>query len=250
MTRRCRSSSRAGSTATSTRAWTPSMRFIERLATTPYGTDPEVDAVLDHAVVVFNPIQNPDGRVAGMRTNGNGFDLNRDYITQSQPEAQALGEPHQAPALHQVLDLHGYVTPTLVEATTVPHNPGIEYDIWLKWNQPRLDANQAGLASEGFGVSRPINNIPRTTMDPRGRDAAPGLGRLGPLLHRPVRPAARPRRADDRDVRLGSGASPATSTSAGSTGWRHRWSAAPAPCARRSWPCSPRSRSRSRTAAR
>ncbi|HEV2874966.1 MAG TPA: M14 family zinc carboxypeptidase, partial [Thermoleophilaceae bacterium] len=62
------------------------MRAIELLATTPYGDDPEIDALLDHAVVVFNVIQNPDGRVAGTRANGNGFDLNRDYITQSQPE--------------------------------------------------------------------------------------------------------------------------------------------------------------------
>jgi len=49
------------------------MRAIERLATTPYGEDPEVDRLLDHAVVVFNVIQNPDGRVAGTRANGNGF---------------------------------------------------------------------------------------------------------------------------------------------------------------------------------
>jgi hypothetical protein len=28
--------------------------------------------------------------------------------------------------------LYGYVTPTLVESTTVPHNPGVEYDIWLR----------------------------------------------------------------------------------------------------------------------
>ncbi len=136
-----------------------SMRFIERLATTPYGTDPLVDDVLDHAVVVYNPIQNPDGRVAGTRTNGNGFDLNRDYITQSQPEAQHSVSLIRRLPFAQVLDQHGYVTPTLVEGTTVPHNPGIEYDIWTKWNQPRLDANQAGLASEGFGISRPINNI-------------------------------------------------------------------------------------------
>ena len=60
--------------------------LVERLATTPYGSDPEVDALLDHAVVAFNVVQNPDGRVAGMRTNGNGFDLNRDYITQSQSD--------------------------------------------------------------------------------------------------------------------------------------------------------------------
>ncbi len=40
---------------------------LHTLATTPYGSDPEVDAVLDHAVVLFNVIQNPDGRVAGSR---------------------------------------------------------------------------------------------------------------------------------------------------------------------------------------
>jgi hypothetical protein len=136
------------------------MRAIERLATTPYGTDPEVDALLDHAVVAFNVIQNPDGRVAGTRANGNGFDLNRDYITQSQPETRASVDVFRRWLPTEALDLHGYVTPTLVESTTVPHNPGIEYDIWLKWSQPRSDANQARLASEGFGISRPINNIP------------------------------------------------------------------------------------------
>jgi hypothetical protein len=33
------------------------MQLIERLATTPAGADAEVDAILDHAVVVFNPIE-------------------------------------------------------------------------------------------------------------------------------------------------------------------------------------------------
>ena len=64
------------------------MRVIERLATTPYGTDPVVDAVLDHAILLFNVIQNPDGRVAGLRTNGNGS-INRDFLTQSQSETRA-----------------------------------------------------------------------------------------------------------------------------------------------------------------
>ena len=35
---------------------------IEKFATTPYGTDPEIDAILSHTILVFNPIQNPDGR--------------------------------------------------------------------------------------------------------------------------------------------------------------------------------------------
>src|SRR5262245_9923703 len=141
-------------------------QLIERLATTPYGADAEVDAVLDHTVVVFNVIQNPDGRIAGTRTNGNGFDLNRDYLTQSQSEAQASVAIMQEWMPPDVLDLHGYVTPTLVEATTKPHNPSIEYDLWLKWNQRRIDANQAALASVGMDITRPINEWCSTGAGP------------------------------------------------------------------------------------
>jgi hypothetical protein len=136
------------------------MRLIERLATTPYGDDAQIDAWLDHAVLIFNVVQNPDGRIAGTRSNGNGFDLNRDYITQSQTETRASISVIREWFPTGVYDLHGYVEPTLVEGTTIPHNPGIEYDLWTKWNQPRMDANQAGLASEDYGISRPIDNIP------------------------------------------------------------------------------------------
>jgi hypothetical protein len=156
------------------------MRAIERLATTPYGTDPEVDAVLDHAVVTFNVIQNPDGRIAGARANGNGFDLNRDYITQSQPETRASVGVFREWLPTEALDLHGYVTPTLVESTTVPHNPGIEYDIWLRWSQLRSDANQAALATERFGITRPINNIPPVWIPP-GETLPQGWDDWGPF---------------------------------------------------------------------
>jgi hypothetical protein len=156
------------------------MRTIERLATTPYGTDPEVDAVLDHAVVTFNVIQNPDGRIAGTRANGNGFDLNRDYITQSQPETRASVGVFREWLPTEALDLHGYVTPTLVESTTVPHNPGIEYDIWLRWSQLRSDANQAALEREGFGITRPINNIPPRWIPP-GETLPQGWDDWGPF---------------------------------------------------------------------
>jgi hypothetical protein len=134
------------------------MRTIERLATTPYGADPEVDAILDGAVVIFNVIQNPDGRVAGTRANGNGFDLNRDFLTQSQSETKASVRIMQEWLPPETLDLHGYVTPTLIEATTKPHNPGIDYDLWLKWNQSRIDANEAALNAVNLGVTRPIND--------------------------------------------------------------------------------------------
>ena len=135
-----------------------SMQVIERLALTPYGTDAEVDEILDHAIVIFNPIQNPDGRVAGTRANGNGFDLNRDFMTQSQPETKNSISIMKRWFAPDMLDLHGYVTPTLIEATTKPHNPSIEYDLWLKWNQPRIDANEAALNAIGQQVQRPIND--------------------------------------------------------------------------------------------
>jgi hypothetical protein len=134
------------------------MRTIERLALTPYGADPEVDDILDHAIVLFNVIQNPDGRVAGTRANGNGFDLNRDFLTQSQSETLASVSVMQEWIPPEVLDLHGYVTPTLIEATTKPHNPSIEYDLWLKWNQARIDANEAALNAAGYQIQRPIND--------------------------------------------------------------------------------------------
>jgi hypothetical protein len=157
-----------------------SMRAIERLATTPYGRDPEVDELLDHTVLVFNVVQNPDGRVAGTRANGNGFDLNRDYITQSQPETVNSVQFFREWLPTEALDLHGYVEPTLLEGTTVPHNPGIEYDIWLKWSQPRLDANQAALASEEYGITRPINNIPPEWIPP-GETLPQGWDDWGPF---------------------------------------------------------------------
>jgi hypothetical protein len=156
------------------------VRTIERVATTPYGEDPQVDAWLDHAVLIFNVIQNPDGRIVGTRANSNGFDLNRDYITQSQPETIASTQVIQDWFPTAVYDLHGYVEPTLVEGTTVPHNPGIEYDIWTKWNQPRMDANQSGLASEGFGITRPIDNIPGGWI-PDGETLPQGWDDWGPF---------------------------------------------------------------------
>ena len=131
--------------------------MIEKFATTPYGTDDQIDEILSHSILIFNPIQNPDGRVFGMRENGNGFDLNRDFLTQSQSETRASITLMKRWLAPEMLDMHGYVGPTLIEATTKPHNPSIEYDMWLKWNQPRIDYNEAALDAIDQDVTRPIN---------------------------------------------------------------------------------------------
>ena len=132
--------------------------LLNRIATTPYGTDPLVDEILDHVVLVVNIDQNPDGRALGQRANGFNFDLNRDFLTQSQSETKASVTLMQRWLFPDMLDQHGYVTPTLVEATTKPHNPGIDYDLWLKWNQVRTLANKVALAAEGLGMQRPVND--------------------------------------------------------------------------------------------
>jgi hypothetical protein len=134
------------------------MQVLRDLVTLPYGTNPVVDDILDHAIVVVIPSENPDGRVAGLRRNANGFDLNRDWLVQSQPEVQT-SIAFQLEWLAPVgLDLHGYYSPTLVDGLTKPHNPGIEYDKFVYWNQRRLDANEAALTGAGMEIQRPVND--------------------------------------------------------------------------------------------
>jgi hypothetical protein len=106
------------------------MRLIETLA---YDDSPEVQAVLDNVILVVNVVQNPDGRVLGTRQNANGFDINRDMLSQTQPEARATVKilTDWNPLI--TLDLHGFVSPMLIEPTTPPHNTNYEYDLYLKW---------------------------------------------------------------------------------------------------------------------
>jgi hypothetical protein len=134
------------------------MQVIRDLVTLPRGANSTVDALLDHTFVVLIPIANPDGRVAGVRRNANSFDLNRDLFVQSQPEIQANVAFQQEWLAPVGLAMHGYYGPTLIDGLTKPHNPGIEYDLFVKWNQRRLDANEAAFTNAGMGIIRPVND--------------------------------------------------------------------------------------------
>jgi hypothetical protein len=142
------------------------MQIIRDLTTLPRGTSPTVDNFLDHAILITIPSMNPDGRFNGQRANQNGFDMNRDWLVQSQPEVRAnlrLQVEWLAPVMFAT---HGYVNPTLVDGLTKPHNPGLEYDVFAYWNQRRLDVNQDALARIGQGITRPVNGpIVRTVPD-------------------------------------------------------------------------------------
>ena len=84
------------------------IRLIEKLA---YDDSPEVREILDNVILLVNVVQNPDGRVLGTRANANGIDVNRDFITQSQPETRATVKVFTAWNPMVVLDLHGFVNP-------------------------------------------------------------------------------------------------------------------------------------------
>jgi hypothetical protein len=140
-----------------------SIQFLREVATTPYGEDPAIDKVLDYGLFVFNITQNPDGRVLGQRGNANKIDMNRDYLTQSQPEVRASVAAMRD--LHPVLtvDQHGYYNPTEVDGETLPHNPGLEYDLIMPFNEGRVQAQKAALAAAGYP-----SQIPRSDWCPDG----------------------------------------------------------------------------------
>ncbi|WP_328414366.1 M14 family zinc carboxypeptidase [Streptomyces violaceus] len=106
-----------------------SLKLIEQLAK---AKDARTRDLLAHSRLYFNITANPDGRIAGTRANANGFDLNRDFVTASQPETRAMRQIQLDKQPTVLLDLHGYVNGTLIEPTTPPHGENYEYDLFLK----------------------------------------------------------------------------------------------------------------------
>ena len=56
------------------------------------------------------------------------------------------------------LNLHGYYSPTLVDGLTMPHNPGVEYDIFGHWNQLRTERNREAFYGAKLQIQRPVND--------------------------------------------------------------------------------------------
>ncbi|SEE40387.1 M14 family zinc carboxypeptidase [Jiangella alba] len=115
------------------------LQVLDELA---FSSDPEVTELLDQHVIAMVVTNNPDGRVAGTRANGNGFDINRDYITASQPESRAVRAQLIRYDPLTMLDEHGYTGTTLIEPTTGPHGENYEYDLYIR------QAIRNGLAME------------------------------------------------------------------------------------------------------
>ncbi|WP_369213997.1 M14 family zinc carboxypeptidase [Streptomyces flavofungini] len=123
------------------------LKLIEKLAK---AKDRRSRDLLAHNRLYFNVTTNPDGRIAGTRANANGFDLNRDFITASQPEARAVRRiaVDKQPAV--MIDLHGYVNGTLIEPTTPPHGENYEYDLFLKNSYANALGMEAAVNGLGY----------------------------------------------------------------------------------------------------
>jgi hypothetical protein len=133
------------------------IRLIQTLA---YEDSDEVKAILDNLIVLVNVCQNPDGRVLGTRSNANGVDVNRDFFTQSQPESQITAGLLAEWSPTTILDLHGFVNPTLIEPCTPPHNPSYEYDLYIKWALAQAEAMEAELyAQTGYAAQIPYRDF-------------------------------------------------------------------------------------------
>ena len=136
---------------------------------------PDIRAALDNAVVIINPVFNPDGHerfvvsynaaatgdpddfafesetpwLAQGRFNHNRFDMNRDKIAQSQPETQAETREYLRWMPHVFADLHGqpqtYFFPPNAQAT----NAHVDRARMDKWTQVFGEANAAVFDSAG-----------------------------------------------------------------------------------------------------
>lgn len=121
------------------------LQLIERFA---FENDETTKEILASNILIFNVSANPDGRVDGTRFNSEGIDLNRDFITQSQPETKQTVDLITEWNPMVFLDLHGYVNwmenkPGLIEPCTPPHNPNYEYDLFSKWALDQAKAMEA-----------------------------------------------------------------------------------------------------------
>jgi hypothetical protein len=139
------------------------LRVIERLAT---ATDAATAALLRRTRLYVTVTNNPDGRIAGTRANGAGFDINRDHATSSQPESRAVRDVVVATQPFVMLDEHGYTGTTLIEPSTAPHGQNYDYDLYIRHALPNALGMEAAIGRLGH---------PETARaDIPFRDYAPG----------------------------------------------------------------------------
>ncbi|SDH52034.1 Zinc carboxypeptidase [Planococcus glaciei] len=151
------------------------IQLIERFATQ---NDSQTQKILGSNILIFNVVANPDGRVDATRFNSEGIDLNRDFITQSQPETQHTVDLITEWNPMVFLDTHGYVKnyaknkQGLIEPCTPPHNPNYEYDLYNKWALGQAAAMESEIMKNKAGYTGTIYKEMVGTYVPQRDDSA------------------------------------------------------------------------------
>lgn len=144
-----------------------------------------VTRILDNAIVVVLPIQNPDGREADTRRNAYGFDMNRDWFARTQPETDGKLEllrqfppvlyidahefganhyffpPNADPVYHEVPDrafnwINGIYSASIAEEMSnqkIPFFNGAPYDLYAAEygdTVPTVGFHAAGMTFEKY----------------------------------------------------------------------------------------------------
>lgn len=159
------------------------LKLIERFA---FENDEETMRILENNILIFNVVVNPDGRILGTRANGNGFDVNRDHVTLSQPEAIANVDLITEWNPMVSLDLHGFVRrsndyPGLIEPCTIPHNPSYEYDLFIEFALAQAEAMEKELVENKEKFETDLYKNMKGTHIPY-RDAKDGWDDYPPIF--------------------------------------------------------------------
>jgi hypothetical protein len=146
-------------------------------------SDCAAQRILDAAVVVILPIQNPDGREADTRRNAYGFDMNRDWFARTQPEtdgkvellrryppvvfvdAHEMGNtagyffpPNADPVYHEISDeaigwingMYGPAMQRVFDARRIPYFNYASYDLFYMGYGDTVPATGFGAAGMTF----------------------------------------------------------------------------------------------------
>lgn len=112
-------------------------------------TTANVKDMLEDVFFILVPSENVDAHALNVRTNGNGFDLNRDNTYQIQPETQAMTQLIAEWNPVNLYEIHGFYNQFQVEPTSPTHDPNVEYDLFIQNSVKQ---------GEAFGATAIVNN--------------------------------------------------------------------------------------------
>jgi hypothetical protein len=121
-------------------------QLLDELA---FSDDPEVLDYLDDHLTITVVSNNPDGRVNATRANAAGFDMNRDWAAQTQPEVHTVRDQLIRYNPVSMLDQHGYTGRTLIEPTTGPHGQNYEMDLYITHALRAAESMEDAIAALG-----------------------------------------------------------------------------------------------------